>query len=1017
MITLHATWYDGCLHLWGESASADSYAVPVDALRFHLGNHWDGLLVSGATSGQLELNLPHRGDTPVPSWVEPADQASEPVHMAATTIPSLMFAPADAVDLLTIDHARVDGAFRLAATFCYWSKAALLLLELLAGQKFVPAIHRQSATRFRGYWRIVVNDDSASSRLETLIATMPPVCRSVVNGSTEAQASGIVENFLWISADQLVRRCLKSDELAHAIVDRASAAGASQMAWLRSLVSGDPMLDDTPEACEAIHQKVQAWIGKLEPSRDSRPMRTCFQLHAPEVAEGGSDAAALPWKITVHVQATKNEEHVIEAWRLWGEDRDDPSILERPFEHARGTVVSDILHAAKHFPLLESCTDPSTGMACELSVAQTHVFLRDAVPVLKLEGFGIWLPKWWHEDQPQLQLELDIHPLDASSAAADSSLGLHTLVGYNWKLMYGTHELTDLEIESLASAKNALIPIRNEWVEVQPSEVEAALSFARKQSHGRLTVLESIRQAYFTEHADTGLPIVGLKAHGWIERLLDASSYNAQLEQVVAPIGFRGTLRPYQLTGLAWLMFLARHGLGACLADDMGLGKTIQLIALWLLEREDGKDVGPTLLIVPMSLVGNWRREIEKFGPTLRVMVHHGLERLTGKEFVDQVAHYDVVISTYGLMHRDLEHLAAVPWHRVALDEAQNIKNPAAKQTAAVRSLRAEHRLALTGTPVENRLSELWSIMEFLNPGYLGTARDFRGRFAIPIERQQDARRGQRLARLVQPFLLRRKKSDPVVRADLPEKLEMKVFCNLTREQAVLYESVVQEALGRIDHAQGIQRRGLILSALVKLKQICNHPAQFLGDGSPLPGRSGKVARLTDMLEVIMAEGERTLVFTQFRVMGRLLQEHLRETCRCGVFFLHGGTTQPDRDKMVQRFQTDEDAPPVFVLSLKAGGFGLNLTQANHVIHFDRWWNPAVEDQATDRVHRIGQHRQVQVHKFVSVGTLEERIDALIERKRALADILGTGEKWITELSTNSLREMFVLSRDAVAED
>jgi len=304
-----------------------------------------------------------------------------------------------------------------------------------------------------------------------------------------------------------------------------------------------------------------------------------------------------------------------------------------------------------------------------------------------------------------------------------------------------------------------------------------------------------------------------------------------------------------------------------------------------------------------------------------------------------------------------------------------------------------------------------------LNPGYLGTARDFRGRFAIPIERQQDARRGKRLARLVQPFLLRRKKSDPSVRADLPQKLEVKVFCNLTREQAALYEAVVQEALGQIDHAQGIKRRGLILSALVKLKQVCNHPAQFLGDGSPLPGRSGKVARLTDMLEVIMAEGEHTLVFTQFRVMGRLLQEHIRKTFRREVFFLHGGTTQPNRDKMVQRFQSDSEAPPVFVLSLKAGGFGLNLTRANHVIHFDRWWNPAVEDQATDRVHRIGQNRQVQVHKYVSVGTLEERIDALIERKRALADILGSGEKWITELSTNSLREMFALSRDAVAED
>jgi SNF2 family DNA or RNA helicase len=398
-------------------------------------------------------------------------------------------------------------------------------------------------------------------------------------------------------------------------------------------------------------------------------------------------------------------------------------------------------------------------------------------------------------------------------------------------------------------------------------------------------------------------------------------------------------------------------------------------------------------------------------------MIHHGLDRLTGKHFVEEVPPYNVVISTYGLIHRDLEHIAAVDWYRIALDEAQNVKNPAAKQATAVRSLKAVHRVALTGTPIENRLSELWSIMDFLNPGFLGNATDFRRRFALPIERYHDDDRAGRLRHLIRPFVLRRLKSDPTIEVDLPEKMEMRVYCNLTREQAALYEATVGEMLGQIDRAGGIQRRGLILATLIKLKQICNHPAHFLGDGSSLPARSGKCDRLTDMLEEALAEGDRALVFTQFREMGDLLVRQLHESLGREILFLHGGTTRLRRDALVAAFQNPTSDNPILILSLKAGGHGLNLTAATHVFHFDRWWNPAVEDQATDRAHRIGQTRRVQVHKFICIGTLEERIDSLLEEKRALADnIVGGGEEWLTELSTDRLRELFALSRDAVTE-
>jgi SNF2 family DNA or RNA helicase len=458
-------------------------------------------------------------------------------------------------------------------------------------------------------------------------------------------------------------------------------------------------------------------------------------------------------------------------------------------------------------------------------------------------------------------------------------------------------------------------------------------------------------------------------------------------------------------------------------ANNILCHNTIQLIALLLHERENKKAEGdtpaqqPTLLICPMSIVGNWHREIQRFAPSLSVMVHHGAERLSDQAFIDEALRHDVVITTYALALRDKEHLAAIDWENVVVDEAQNIKNESAKQTQAIKKLSARHRIALTGTPVENRLSELWSIMEFLNPGYLGSGADFRKNFAIPIERYHSAESAETLKKLIQPFVLRRLKTDKSIIRDLPDKMEMKVFCNLTQEQASLYEAVVKEMMEKIEEAEGMERRGLVLAALMRLKQVCNHPAHFMNDGSALPRRSGKLARLEEMLEEALAAGDKALIFTQFAEMGALLRQYLQETLECETLFLHGGTPKKQRDMMVERFQQERRGAPLFILSLKAGGVGLNLTAANHVFHFDRWWNPAVEDQATDRAFRIGQTRNVQVHKFICVGTLEERIDLMIEQKKGLAEsIVGSGENWLTEMSTEQLRELFTLSREAVGE-
>ncbi|MBC8446877.1 MAG: DEAD/DEAH box helicase, partial [Chloroflexi bacterium] len=569
---------------------------------------------------------------------------------------------------------------------------------------------------------------------------------------------------------------------------------------------------------------------------------------------------------------------------------------------------------------------------------------------------------------------------------------------------------------ALARLKMPLVQVRGQWVALNPEEIEAAIRFWKKrQAETQMSVLDALQWELSGEGEAEGLPVEEVEVTGWMSDLLEQLKEGERLEELPQPASLAGELRPYQRRGFSWLTFMRRWGLGACLADDMGLGKTIQAIALFLHDRKNNEQSPPALVVCPTSVAGNWQREIERFAPDLRPLLHHGANRASGQDFLAQAQEHDVIITSYGLVRRDADLLSQMRWSEVILDEAQNIKNPAAKQTQAVRRLPADFRLALTGTPVENRLSELWSIMHFLNPGYLGPQKHFRTEFALPIERYRDPLATQRLRQLVSPFILRRLKSDPTIIQDLPEKLEMKVYCNLTPEQATLYEAAVQDSLTQIEESEGIQRKGLVLSTLLKLKQICNHPAQFLGDGSELPGRSGKLARLSEMLEEALAVDDRALIFTQFATMGEMLKSYLQETYGREVLFLHGGTPRKQRERMIQRFQSDGHAPPFFVLSLKAGGLGLNLTAANHVFHFDRWWNPAVEDQATDRAYRIGQTRDVLVHKFLCIGTVEENIDALIESKKALAESIVTAdESWLTELSTDDLREMLTLRPEAV---
>jgi SNF2 family DNA or RNA helicase len=616
-------------------------------------------------------------------------------------------------------------------------------------------------------------------------------------------------------------------------------------------------------------------------------------------------------------------------------------------------------------------------------------------------------------------LKLTTRSAQSGRAATAAGFGLEELVQFRFDLAVGDDTIDAEELAELARLKVPLVRLRGRWVELDDRRLQAAIRFLERRSNGTMRagdVLPTALRGVEEVDGAGGLPVVRVDADGWLGDLLSGQA-DQRLTPMGTPDGFAGLLRPYQERGLAWLTFLGRLRLGAILADDMGLGKTIQLLALLLAEHAgEAGHRPPTLLVCPMSLVGNWQREAQRFAPDLAVHVHHGGDRLTGEALRETLAAADLVITTYALAARDRAALAEVQWGRVVCDEAQNIKNSATRQAQAVRSLPTERTIALTGTPVENHLAELWSIMEFANPGLLGSAAAFRERYATPIERHGDEEATAALKRITGPFVLRRLKTDRSIISDLPDKLEMKAWCNLTAEQATLYQATVDDMLAKIADSEGLQRKGLVLATMAKLKQVCNHPAHLLRDGTRLTGRSGKLARLEEILGEVVAEGDKALCFTQYAEFGMMLQPYLTAHLGVPVSFLHGGTPKRQRDALVSAFQEAAE-PAVFLLSLKAGGTGLNLTAANHVIHVDRWWNPAVEDQATDRAFRIGQRKDVQVRKFVCVGTLEERIDQMIEDKKALAErIVGTGESWLTELSVAELRDVIALSPEAVAE-
>ncbi len=906
----------------------------------------------------------------------------------------------------------------------FWARALRFAGALVARQQYLPGLESPDGG-FRAIWEPVVGG-ADRERLASLAREMPPVARALSRTgegpAPEVPALPLLTAILTEIVDHLVRSAGSGRPGAFPIYPgdrkRAPTIGNLHDQWLHALESPAGTLAGDAAEMGQLARHIREWRRPIALSVSS-PFRLCFRLEEPggerEAPSGRLRAPDDPWSVRYLLQAQDDPSLLIPARDAWNPAGRRVSALRPGDGNIREYLLSSLGQAASLCPHIERSLRASRPDGYALDATGAHEFLTERAAVLEQAGFGVMLPAWWTRRGTKLRLGVQAR-VKSPRLQGGGGLSLGEILRFDWEVALGDEPLTLEELEALARLKAPLVRVRGQWVEMNAEEIQAAIAFWKKQPSETATLRQVLQMALGAADSVRGLDFRGITATGWLGALLDQLKGRATFQELPAPAQFAGTLRPYQVRGYSWLAFLRTWGLGACLADDMGLGKTVQTLAL--IERDwEANGKRPVLLVCPTSVVNNWQKEAARFTPGIPVMVHHGLGRRKGAAFTQAAARQAMVISTYALLHRDLEHLQGIQWAGVILDEAQNIKNPETKQAQAARSLPADYRAALTGTPVENNVGDLWSIMEFLNPGFLGTQAEFKRKFFIPIHAEQDPGAAARLKRITGPFVLRRLKTDRSIIADLPDKMEMKVFCTLTKEQGSLYAAVARDAEKTLEAAEGIRRRGVILATLSKLKQVCNHPAQFLGDNSSIPGRSGKLARLTEMLEEVLAVRERALVFTQFAEMGAILQRHLQDTFGREVLFLHGGVTKRQRDRMVERFQAEDPGPSVFLLSLKAGGTGLNLTRASHVFHFDRWWNPAVENQATDRAFRIGQTRNVQVHKYVCAGTLEEKIDEMIERKKEIAEtVVGTGEGWLTELSNQELQQIFALRKEAVGE-
>jgi SNF2 family DNA or RNA helicase len=874
-------------------------------------------------------------------------------------------------------------------------------LQLISSESFLPDLVKVNNS-FIPMWRMALNDDGERF-VNYLYQILPASICCITRTKTEPPKlmnREDVRALLESTMDFFIR--IMNGEL------KIGKPSSVHEEWLKGLLTPKLQLKWKKEEEQiALWKELQRWQEHIQLVSASA-YRMSFRLYEPE--EGDSDEV---WILETLVYPKADPSLLLSVNSLIGQKKKKQKALEKYGLPSLEWIINALGQATGIYPVLKECLNADTGYICKLNTGQAFEFLTIYAQALQTEGFQVLLPSWWVKNKTATRIGLK---LSSKSVAKVSSgvFNLNAILDYDLSACIGDTELSLQELKELSALKTPLVQVRGQWINIDPSALKAAISHLEKKEE--LTAKELIQLALGSESKFKNIDIQQVHFEGWLSKLLDVFNGKAKPQQLPQPKNLCGELRPYQLVGFSWLHYLQQWGFGACLADDMGLGKTVQTLALIIEEKNKGNKK-PVLLICPTTVVNNWRKESERFTPELKVIIHHGSTRKKQTDFAENAKKVDLVISSFGLLHRDLPLLNEVSWAGVVIDEAQNIKNPETLQAKAARSIKASYRIALTGTPVENSPSDLWSIMEFLNPGILGSQQAFMNNFYKPIQFHNDISAAEKLKRITSPFILRRLKTDKKIIKDLPEKIEVKEYCPLTKEQITLYKAVADDLQNKVLSAEGIERKGLILTAILRLKQVCNHPAQFAGDNSAIMNRSGKLQRLLEICSEVLENNEKALIFTQFREMGEILQKALQMFFGREILFLHGGVPKNKRDIMIERFQQDSSASPFFVLSLKAGGTGLNLTAASNVIHYDRWWNPAVENQATDRAYRIGQNKKVQVHKFVVSGTLEEKIDELLERKIILNEsLIGTGESWLTELSNKEFRELIKLSENVSGE-
>ncbi|CAM5734516.1 DEAD/DEAH box helicase [Streptomyces fumanus] len=877
------------------------------------------------------------------------------------SVPALVLPLDDALPVLTA--ARHDPAAH-PATAC-WGAAALHALRLVARGRLLPGL---TATGHDA-WRAGPLDPDDIAHLRAVAAALPPEGHAVpLDGPGVVrlpEPRALIRAFLDAVADTLPRTAAAPHALGRPFAARPAQHLPAARDWAAEVAAG-------MDAGVRISLRLDLSAYAL------------FDADGEGDAGRGRGAGAA----VVQVHSLADPTLVADAADLWS-GAADPAFGPR----ARVDTALAVRRAARVWPPLDRLTEQDVPDVLALSEDEVTDLLGVAATRLAAAGVAVHWPRDLAQD---LTATAVVRPAPGSATDGTGFFESEDLLRFGWQLALGGDPLTEAEMDLLAEAHRPVVRLRDRWVLVDPALVRRA----RKRDLGLLDPVDALSVA-LTGTAEVDGESVEAVPVGALAALRDRLTAGPRPAE--PPPGLAATLRDYQLRGLAWLDQMTSLGLGGCLADDMGLGKTVTLIALHLkrARRE------PTLVVCPASLLGNWQREITRFAPGVPVRRFHGPDRtLDGLDG-------GFVLTTYGTMRSAAATLAAQPWGMVVADEAQHVKNPYSATAKALRTIPAPARVALTGTPVENNLSELWALLDWTTPGLLGPLKSFRARHARAVESGEDDEAAARLARLVRPFLLRRRKSDPGIVPELPPKTETDHPVPLTREQAALYEAVVRESMLAIETAEGMARRGLVLKLLTALKQICDHPALYLKEDHRRPrgatDRSGKLALLDELLDTVLAEDGSVLVFTQYVGMARILTAHLTDRA-VPVELLHGGTPVAERERMVDRFQ--DGATPVLVLSLKAAGTGLNLTRAGHVVHFDRWWNPAVEEQATDRAYRIGQTQPVQVHRLVTEGTVEDRIADMLRAKRALADaILGSGEAALTELTDRELSDLVSLRR------